>query len=81
MLACVFGDIRPRYSALITRPDTCFDYLCEPSQCGAFLVALHMHQKIFFFSTTTSLTGENPVPLWAPSQNGWLADFPQEHQK
>jgi len=52
-----------------------------PSQFGDPPVCLHMHQATVAFSVTSYFTGENSVPLWLPSQNGWVAELPQEHQK
>jgi len=54
---------------------------CDPSQNGGFAVCLHMHHATFFFSVISTFTGEKPLPLCAPSQNGCVDEYPQEHHQ
>ena len=55
--------------------------LCEPSHSGAVVVRLQVQKNTFLVSGAVNCIGENPVPLWLPSQNGWLADLPQAHHQ
>ena len=51
--------------------------LCEPSHSGIVVVRLQVQKNTFLVSGAVNCIGENTVPLWLPSQNGCLADFPQ----
>ena len=51
-----------------------------PSQNGAELVCLHAQKYTVPVLSAVYAVGENALPLCDPSQNGWLADLPQEHQ-
>ena len=51
--------------------------LCEPSQYGNDLECLHKHKLTVFGAFMVMVFGSNSVPLWFPSQNGWLSDSPQ----
>ena len=53
---------------------------CVPSQNGGFLVCLQPQKATRFFSVNSTSIGENEVPVWEPSQNGWVFDLPQRHQ-
>ena len=55
-------------------------WLWLPSQNGLFAVTLHPHRWASPVVSAVKTIGVNNVPLWAPSQNGWLADLPQLHQ-
>jgi len=51
-----------------------------PSQNGALFVCLQPHHATVFATGISVFNGAKPVPLCAPSQNGWLLEWPQEHQ-
>jgi hypothetical protein len=51
-----------------------------PSQNGAFLERLQAHHATVFSSVISTFLGPNAVPLWEPSQKGWLWDRPHAHQ-
>jgi hypothetical protein len=55
--------------------------LCEPSHSGIVAVRLQVQKNTFLVSGAVNCIGENPEPLWLPSQNGWLADLPQAHHQ
>jgi hypothetical protein len=42
---------------------------------------LHPHHATVPDCFKSIFSGDIPVPLCDPSQNGWLADRPQAHQK
>lgn len=52
-----------------------------PSQKGLFCECLQAHQAAVLAASIVTLTGANEDPLCDPSQNGWVADFPQEHHQ
>jgi hypothetical protein len=54
---------------------------CDPSQNAPFFECLQPHQATFFGAARSTLIGENAVPWWEPSQNGWFLELPQAHQK
>lgn len=56
-----------------------YNALCEPSQKPGLLVCLQTHMYAVFDSSATNILGVNSVPLWLPSQNGCLEEFPHEH--
>ena len=45
-----------------------YNWLCEPSQSGALLLCLQVHQAMRLASVTSFLIGVKSVPLWEPSQ-------------
>ena len=55
--------------------------VCVPSQYGPLAVALHWHKAAGPDLSAVNLTGDTSVPACDPSQNGWLFDLPQAHQK
>jgi hypothetical protein len=40
-----------------------------------------MHQATLRFSVISTFTGAKPFPLWDPSQNGCVEEYPQEHHQ
>jgi hypothetical protein len=75
---------RPRERAsLVSTPPGEGDQslLCEPSHSGIVAVRLQVQKNTFLVSGAVNCIGENPEPLWLPSQNGWLADLPQAHHQ
>jgi hypothetical protein len=58
-----------------------YTFLWLPSHIGCNCVSLQPQKNTFFDSLALYFTGENPVCLWDPSQNGCDALSPQLHQK
>src|SRR5689334_5292536 len=54
---------------------------CVPSQRGLLPVFLHPQNGIVPDSSALNSTGERPLPLCEPSQNGWLPLLPQAHHQ
>ncbi len=48
---------------------------------GRPLVRLQPQSQTVFDSSGLNCTGVSPVPLWEPSQKGWVLLRPQAHQK
>jgi len=44
-------------------------------------VRLQVQKNTFLVSGAVNCIGENPEPLWLPSQNGCFADLPQAHHQ
>ena len=63
------------FSMSIYRP------LWLPSQNGLSALCLQPHSHTFVVSLISSFTGEKPLSLCAPSQNGWFFDLPQAHHQ
>src|SRR5580698_1207073 len=59
--------------------DQSFEWV--PSQKTGLAVCLHPHRYAVPVSVASNRTGVWSVTLWLPSQKGWLALRPQEHQK
>ena len=57
----------------------CLSYslLCDPSQNGGVEVCLHWQSHAGPLSSGVWARGVKSVPLWDPSQKGWVPDFPQ----
>jgi hypothetical protein len=71
---------RPRKCSLsLARP--CQSLACEPSQNTGLALCLHPQRYAVLVSVASNFTGRMSVVLWLPSQKGWLALNPQEHQK
>jgi hypothetical protein len=51
-----------------------------PSQSGASLVFLQPQKNTIPVLSALKGSGLKLVPSWLPSQKGWFALFPQEHQ-
>jgi len=51
-----------------------------PSQNGGVAVFLQVQSQTVLSSSAVNETGSKSVPLWEPSQNGWLELLPQRHQ-
>src|SRR5690348_12605186 len=54
---------------------------CVPSQRGLLLLFLQPQNDTVPLSSALNSTGENPLPLCEPSQNGWLPLLPQAHHQ
>ena len=52
-----------------------------PSQITGSAECLQAQKNTSLVSVAVHFTGAKSVPLCEPSQNGWFADRPQEHQK
>ena len=50
--------------------DRIYNFLCDPSQNGAFFDCLHIHQNTVFISVISTAFGVKPDPLCDPSQKG-----------
>ena len=48
--------------------DFFYKFLWDPSHIAPFEECLHPHQATFLSSVISTISGENPVPLWDPSQ-------------
>ena len=57
-----------------------YSALWLPSQSGDFPVALQAQNQASPVASAVYFIGLKLLPLWVPSQNGCLADFPHEHQ-
>jgi len=53
----------------------------DPSQNGAFALALQPQKYTFLLASAVNFWGAMPLSLWDPSQKGCLAERPQVHQK
>lgn len=51
-----------------------------PSQNGGVFVCLQAHHATVLACGISTASGANPVSPCEPSQNGWFAERPQEHQ-
>ena len=58
-----------------------YSLLCVPSHMGFLADCLQAQKKTLRSASALYATGAKVLPLWAPSQKGWAADFPQAHQK
>ena len=54
---------------------------CGRSKTQPFFECLQPHQATFFASGKSTLSGDRPVPLCEPSQNGWVFERPQAHHQ
>jgi hypothetical protein len=54
--------------------------LCDPSHSAPFALVLQPQKYTVSAFGAVKAVGVNSVPLWEPSQNGWLALRPHRHQ-
>ena len=72
-----FARNRPQESA----GRTGYSLVWVPSQRGFSALRLQPQKVTWPSLSALYSTGVNAVPLWLPSQNGWLFDLPQEHHQ
>jgi hypothetical protein len=58
-----------------------YNFAWLPSHITGFPLCLQPQKYTVFDSVASNFTGLKSVALWLPSQNGWLALRPQEHQE